>query len=92
MESDWALIEFRPGRFAKVTSDGTVIGIASEAEARAWFAARGWDGAAETAQPVPSLSLDPPPTRSGPGSHGPSSSSKLDDRAIPGRESGGQPW
>ena len=29
MESDWALIEFRPGRFAKVTPDGTVIGIAT---------------------------------------------------------------
>lgn len=60
MESDWALIEFRPGRFAKVTSDGTVIGIASEAEARAWFAARGWDGEAETEQPLPTLSLHPP--------------------------------
>jgi hypothetical protein len=38
--SDWTLIEFRPGRYAKVTPAGTFVGRATEAEIRAWFAAQ----------------------------------------------------
>ena len=39
MDLDWTLIEYRPGRYAKVCTDGTFLGTATEAEIRAWFAA-----------------------------------------------------
>jgi hypothetical protein len=41
-EQEWTLVEYRPGRFVKVSPEGEVLGRASEAEARAWFARRGW--------------------------------------------------
>lgn len=41
-EQDWTLVEYRPGRFVKVSPEGEVLGRATEAEARAWFARRGW--------------------------------------------------
>ncbi len=39
MARDWALIEFRPGRYAKISPDGEFLGMATEAEVRAWFGA-----------------------------------------------------
>lgn len=41
-ENDWSLVEYRPGRYVKLSADGEVLGKATEAEARAWFARRGW--------------------------------------------------
>ena len=40
MAGEWTLIEYRPGRFAKISATGEFLGRASEAEAKAWFAAR----------------------------------------------------
>lgn len=39
MARDWALIEFRPGRYAKISPGGDFLGMATEAEVRAWFGA-----------------------------------------------------
>ena len=41
-EQEWTLVEYRPGRYVKVSLEGDVIGKATEAEARAWFSRRGW--------------------------------------------------
>lgn len=41
-EQEWTLVEYRPGRFVKVSPEGDVLGKATESEARAWFARRGW--------------------------------------------------
>jgi hypothetical protein len=51
MDGEWALIEFRPGRYVKVLPDGTVLGRATEAEVRSWFATLGWDLEARPAEP-----------------------------------------
>jgi len=42
MSSEWSLIEYRPGRYVKVTSDGGFLGKATEAEVKAWFSAQAW--------------------------------------------------
>lgn len=41
MDSEWTLLEYRPGRYVKVTPSGKYLGQATEAEARAWFARQG---------------------------------------------------
>jgi len=63
MARDWALIEFRPGRYAKIAPGGEFLGIATEAEVRAWF------GAGEQARkppakrpPYPQPAASPPQT------------------------------
>jgi hypothetical protein len=48
MSLDWSLIEFRPGRYAKVSPQGRFLALATEAEIRAWFAAQ-----PKAADPVP---------------------------------------
>jgi hypothetical protein len=40
MALDWTLIEFRPGRYARVSTQGEFLSLATEAETRAWFAAQ----------------------------------------------------
>lgn len=40
MADDWTLVEYRPGRYAKVTPAGDFLGMASTAEVQAWFAER----------------------------------------------------
>ncbi|MGD8463499.1 MAG: hypothetical protein PVI09_06500 [Anaerolineae bacterium] len=40
MADDWTLVEYRPGRYAKVTPEGEFLGMASTAETQAWFAAQ----------------------------------------------------
>jgi hypothetical protein len=60
-ENDWTLVEFRPGRYVKVSAGGEVLGKATEAEARAWFARRGWplDEAVRQIQRIPPTSPRP---------------------------------
>jgi hypothetical protein len=41
MASDWTLVEYRPGRYIKISPTGAFLGKATEREVRAWFAARG---------------------------------------------------
>jgi hypothetical protein len=42
VDSEWALLEFRPGRYVKVTATGEVLGRPTDEEIRTWFASRGW--------------------------------------------------
>ena len=58
MASDWALVEYRRGRYVKVTSDGTVLGKATDDEVKAWFAAHGWQFG-QTVEPEPHSEPEP---------------------------------
>jgi hypothetical protein len=54
MASDWTLVEYRPGRYAKVSPTGAFLDKATEADVRAWFAAQGGRPApAPAPKPVP---------------------------------------
>jgi hypothetical protein len=75
VDSEWALLEFRPGRYVKVTAAGEVLGRPTDEEIKAWFASRGWgvdstpgslslylDQPAEAAVEAPkTVTLDLPP-------------------------------
>jgi hypothetical protein len=41
MAGEWTLVEYRPGRYAKVTASGEFLGMATEAETREWFEGQG---------------------------------------------------
>ena len=58
MDSDWALLEFRPGRYVKVTASGEVLGRPTDEEIKAWFASRGWG--TDSTEGSLSLELGPP--------------------------------
>ena len=65
MDLGWTLIEYRPGRYAKVSRTGKFLGTATEAEVRAWFASspRSSDDEAPERRRGPSA---PPPAPEGP--------------------------
>lgn len=69
MARDWALIEFRPGRYAKISPNGDFLGMATEAEVRAWFGAGGRvrkpPPPRATASPTP-RQTEPPPAATPP--------------------------
>ena len=72
MDLDWTLIEYRPGRYAKVAADGAFLGTATEAEIRAWFAASARPSGQEAAPPGPDAGQTPapaPPEVASPGAH-----------------------
>ena len=72
MTTAWSLLEYRPGRYVKVTPEGDFLGKATEAEVKAWFASQGWlspavsepkpqPAAVEEAAPVPPAEREPAP-------------------------------
>jgi hypothetical protein len=58
VDSEWALLEFRPGRYVKVTASGEVLGRPTDEEIKAWFASRGWG--IDSTEGSLSLELGPP--------------------------------
>ena len=58
MDSEWALLEFRPGRYVKVTASGEVLGRPTDEEIKAWFASRG--RGIDSTEGSLSLELGPP--------------------------------
>jgi hypothetical protein len=56
MAGDWTLVEYRPGRYIKISPAGAFLGKATEREVRAWFAAR---GGLLTVAPEPGPALEP---------------------------------
>ena len=68
MSTAWSLLEYRPGRYVKVTPEGDFLGKATEAEVKAWFASQGWLSPATpepSPQPAtpPQTAPEPPPGR-----------------------------
>ena len=61
MARDWALIEFRPGRYAKISPDGEFLGMATESEVRAWFSAGESARKPSVRKPPRPLATDSPP-------------------------------